>query len=316
MTSIFTYAPALLVSIVLCACPIQKVPPHEFSDGYPGVPFPPGPGDIGGGEINDVTVDSAGETETTADTPLLDTSTDSALDIEVASETSPDIPAPETDDTTDTTDTTDTNDTPDIPNIPADPIATIQFNDPAFGGAFFGLNVIGEQATSTTDVTGVVELPVVADSPFQLYITAEGFPIHRLHGIAGTSSFSLRTTALNNDRLNGLLGNVGLIPQQGLGHIVVGLFDANDLPALQATASLNTPSSAPITIAATLAQPSGIIGPGNEAWLIFPNVSGSSATLTLIGAEGTTCRVAAAGESQITIPVAPGSITLVSARCD
>ncbi|MBR58561.1 MAG: hypothetical protein CMH54_11130 [Myxococcales bacterium] len=304
MLSRFPYSIAVLLVGFLWACPVQKVPLQGFSDGYPGVPFPPGPGDIG--EVTDT--EAYGETspDVVLDIALNDTPT---TDAETQPTPEPDVPVQET---------ADTSDIPPIPDTapPADPTATLHFQDPAFGSALFGLNIIGGQATATTDESGTVDVIVPGESPFQLYVTGDGYPIHRLIGVTGSTSFAIHSTALSTERLNGLLGQVGIIPQASLGHIVIGLFNANQLPALEATASLNTSAAGPLVIASTLAQPQSTIGPGNEPWLLFPNVSGSSATVTLTGAPGTNCIVAPAGESTLTIPVAPNAVTLVSARCE
>lgn len=185
--------------------------------------------------------------------------------------------------------------------------------DPATGGGLADLEV-GEAAS--TDQSGVAEIAVEQDSPFEVRVTSSEILPHVLAGFAGTEPFEFVTFAGTGAQAEQTLAYLGLSWSEETGIVVVGIDYEDWSPVAGAGASLSdTGASAFVVTGSGMPESAATIPEGGVGIVSFANVSPGSVSVYLQPPAGTLCTPHPHPRSHESVPVYPGEVTVVLARC-
>ena len=191
---------------------------------------------------------------------------------------------------------------------------SIRVLNPGVRGGYPGVTLSGPFGESLTNSAGTASLAVAAGEPYQIAMQIEGARVHRLHGVAGMSSFE-QVTYLSPDMVTSLVfQSLSLSVDDGRGILVVGL----DLPSLAAavgaSASIDLESDTPFVFAGQFPQSGHVIPTGGQGFVTFPNVEPGQVVIQTSFPTGQ-CRVFPAETETPVVSIQPGEVTVIAFTC-
>ncbi len=193
-------------------------------------------------------------------------------------------------------------------------VATLVVQD-AYGTLIEGIDVTYEGITKTTDPNGTTTLLVPKGGAYHFLTTHADYHDYHVYGGAGDDDFNYITLVSQMDLYNQITSQVGVVPDETKGFIVVSVHDDMNVPTVGTKIGVDVAYDKAFTLQGFTPVETEIVVENGQSFVTFANAEVGTVTPVVTPPDGYNCRVFKDGSDTMEMEVFPGAISVITFHC-